>query len=132
VAALERWLVENVYEKVALPELGETHFDVIMRFLHAQFDPWERNPLMLEAYYRARLGPAGARLSAQGTMAARRVGDGLLADDPDRARDFEEIMRNVAEGLISRFVHGEIDVEEIVPRLEVTAARLIATARITP
>jgi AcrR family transcriptional regulator len=132
VAALEEWMTANVYLKVAMPEPGETFHEVLMRFLHAQFAPWEENPRMLEAYHRARLGPAGARLSAQGTMAARRVVEVFIVGDPEFARDFEEIMRNVSAGLISRFVHGEIGVEEIVPHLELAARRLTAPERIEP
>jgi TetR/AcrR family transcriptional regulator, cholesterol catabolism regulator len=132
VAALEQWMTANVYLKVAMPEPGETRHDVLMRFLRAQFAPWEENPRMLESYYRARLGPAGARLSAQGTMAARRLVEVFVVDDPQFARDFEEIMRNVSAGLISRFVHGEIGVEEIVPHLELAARRLAAPERIEP
>jgi TetR/AcrR family transcriptional regulator, cholesterol catabolism regulator len=127
VAALERWMVMNVYVKVVLPEPDESLYDVLMRFLRAMFEPWERNPRMLEAYHRAQLGSAGARLRAQGTTAARRVGQALLIDDVEFAEDLEEIMRNVSEGLISRFVHGEIEVGDIVPRLEVAAARLTRT-----
>jgi hypothetical protein len=127
VAALERWMVTNVYVKVVLPEPDESLYDVLMRFLRALFEPWEQNPRMLEAYHRAQLGPAGARLRLQGTTAARRVGQALLIDDVELAQDLEEIMRNVSEGLISRFVHGEIDVRDIVPRLEVAAARLTRT-----
>lgn len=41
-------------------------------------------------------------------------------------------MRNVSEGLINRFVHGEIAVDEIVPRLEIAARRLTASATIAP
>jgi AcrR family transcriptional regulator len=127
VAALERWMVTNVYVKVVLPEPDESLYDVLMRFLRAMFEPWERNPRMLEAYHRAQLGPAGARLRVQGTTAARRVGQALLIDDVEFAEDLEEIMRNVSEGLISRFVHGEIDVGDIVPRLELAADRLTRT-----
>ena len=127
VAALERWMVTNVYVKVVLPEPDESLYDVLMRFLRAMFEPWERNPRMLEAYHRAQLGPAGARLRVQGTTAARRVGQALLIDDVEFAEDLEEIMRNVSEGLISRFVHGEIDVGDIVPRLELASARLTRT-----
>ena len=127
VAALERWMVTNVYVKVVLPEPDESLYDVLMRFLRAMFEPWERNPRMLEAYHRAQMGPAGARLRVQGTTAARRVGQALLIDDVEFAEDLEEIMRNVSEGLISRFVHGEIEVGDIVPRLEVAAARLTRT-----
>ena len=127
VAALERWMVTNVYVKVVLPEPDESLYDVLMRFLRALFEPWEQNPRMLEAYHRAQLGLAGARLRLQGTTAARRVGQALLVDDVELAQDLEEIMRNVSEGLISRFVHGEIDVRDIVPRLEVAAARLTRT-----
>jgi AcrR family transcriptional regulator len=131
VAALEQWMTANVYLKVAMPAPDESFHDVLMRFLRAQFAPWEQNPRMLEAYHRARLGPAGARLSVQGTMAARRVVE-VFALDPEFGRDFEEIMRNVSAGLISRFVHGEIGVEEIVPHLELAARRLTASERIQP
>ena len=127
VAALERWMVTNVYVKVVLPEPDESLYDVLMRFLRALFEPWEQNPRMLEAYHRAQLGPAGARLRLQGTTAARRVGQALLVDDVELAQDLEAIMRNVSEGLIGRFVHGELEVEDIVPRLEVAAARLTRT-----
>jgi hypothetical protein len=37
----------------------------------------------------------------------------------------------VSAGLISRFVHGEIDVDEIVPRLAQAASRLTESERIT-
>jgi AcrR family transcriptional regulator len=131
VAAIEQWEAANVYSKVEMPRPGESLYEVTMRFLRTQFAPWEQNPRMLEAWHRARLGPAGARLGAQGTMAARRVSDVFLVDDPSFARDFEEIMRNVSAGLISRFVHGEIDVDEIVPRLAQAASRLTESERIT-
>ena len=132
VAAIAQWESANVYDKVAMPEPDEPLYDVMMRFLRMQFEPWERSPRMLEAYYRAQLGPAGTELAVQGRTAARRVVDTFSFDDPEFARDLEEIMRNVSAGLISRFVHGEIAVEEIVPRLEVAAARLTASERITP
>jgi AcrR family transcriptional regulator len=129
VAALERWMVTNVYVKVVLPEPDESLYDVLMRFLRAMFEPWERNPRMLEAYHRAQSGPAGTRLRMQGTTAARQVGHAFLIEDVEFARDLEEIMRNVSEGLISRFVHGEIEVGDIVPRLELAAARMTRPTR---
>jgi TetR/AcrR family transcriptional regulator, cholesterol catabolism regulator len=127
VAALERWMTANVYVKVAMPEPEEALYDVLMRFLRALFEPWERNPRMLQAYHRAQLGPAGAHLRAHGTTVARRIGEVPLFGDPVFARDLEEIMRNIADGLISRFVHGDIEVGDIVPKLEIAAARLTRT-----
>lgn len=134
VAALEQWIVANIYVNVATPEPGESLYDVMMRFLRAHFAPWERNPRMLEAYQRAKLGSVGDRLGVLGTTVARRVGEALLVHDPAFAHDLEETMRNVSEGLINRFVHGDIGVDEIVPRLEIAARRLTATAseRIAP
>jgi AcrR family transcriptional regulator len=127
VEALQRWMAANVYVKVSMPEKDETLYDVNLRFLQALFQPWQQNPRMLEAYYRAQQGAAGAPLRTQGTMVARRIGEVFTLDDPDFVRDVEEIMRNVANGLIERFVHGEIAVEDIVPRLEVALARLTHT-----
>lgn len=132
VAALERWMVTNVYAKIVLPQPDESLSVALMRFLRAMFEPWERNPRMLEAYHRAKLGPAGERLHVQGTMAGRGVGHSLLVDDVEFAQDFEEIMRNVSAGLISRFVHGEIEVGDIVPRLEVAVTRLTSTRTTDP
>ena len=87
---------------------------------------------MLEAYYRAQLGPAGSELAVQGRTVARRVVETFSFADPEFARDLEEIMRNVSAGVVSRFVHGEIGVEEIVPRLEIAARRLTTSERIAP
>jgi AcrR family transcriptional regulator len=132
VAAIEQWESTNVYEKVAMPAPDESLYDVMMRFLRMQFEPWERAPRMLEAYYRAQLGPAGSELAVQGRTVARRVVETFSFADPEFARDLEEIMRNVSAGVVSRFVHGEIGVEEIVPRLEIAARRLTTSERIAP
>ena len=43
VTALELWMTANVYLKVAMPDPDESLHDVLIRFLRAQFAPWEPN-----------------------------------------------------------------------------------------
>src|SRR5471032_3097105 len=62
VTSIERWMSTNSYAELALPEPGESVYDGLMRGLRYVFEPWERNPRMLEAYHRAhRAGGKAAR-----------------------------------------------------------------------
>jgi hypothetical protein len=89
------------------------------------FEPWARNPRMLEAYHRARTGPGGERLDMQGEAAVEPVVRGLLEKvDPTYARDFGLIMTNMVCGVIQRFAIGDLAVTDILPVLERTLFRL--------
>src|SRR5690348_2198813 len=62
VAALEGWMDANRYAR--LPSLiedlpgGSIYVD-LMHVMKTIFEPWERHPLMLRSYFRARSGPGG-------------------------------------------------------------------------
>jgi TetR/AcrR family transcriptional regulator, cholesterol catabolism regulator len=130
VTAIERWMATSIYERFTAPEVDDSLCDSTMRMLRAVFGPWEEHPRMLEAWYRTRSGAGLQRLTLQGNAAARRVGESLLEQqDPALARDLEEILSNVVLGLISRFVHGEIAVTQIMPTVERAVVRLTTPVR---
>ena len=127
VSALERWMATSIYANFEMPQPDDSLRDSLLRTLRAVFGPWEQHPRMLEAWYKTFSGTDHRRLSMQGVAEAHRVGDPLLdREDPAYARDLEEILSNLVVGLISRFVHGELAITDIMPILERTVDRLTA------
>ena len=127
VSALERWMATSIYANFEMPQPDDSLRDSLLRTLHAVFGPWEQHPRMLEAWYKTFSGTDHGRLSMQGVAEAHRVGDPLLdREDPAYARDLEEILTNLVVGLISRFVHGELAITDIMLILERTVVRLTA------
>jgi AcrR family transcriptional regulator len=125
VSALERWMATSVYANFEMPLPDASLRDSTLRTLRAVFEPWQEHPRMLEAWYRTFSGTDHARLAIQGVAEGRRVGDPLLErEDPAFARDLEEILTNLVIGVISRFVHGELTITEILPLLERAVVRL--------
>ena len=129
VAAIERWMADHVYPQFTPQSIEESTQNATIRWARAVFEPWERNPHMLDAFHRARAGPYGSRLSQQAHAA---IGPGIqiLRDDVDRsARDVFEILNNVIYGLIARFTDGQITVAEIMPAIEQGIRRLVPDDR---
>jgi AcrR family transcriptional regulator len=129
LAALEWWMEENRYAGLT----GQTHdadeslYTGLTRVLRTIFEPWERHPGMLEAYFRARTGPGGQRLIRRGFDAVVPAAMEVLADvDADFVRDLETTMSSLVHGLVGRFATGEIAVTEIVPALDRAVFRLTA------
>jgi len=131
VAAIVRFMDRTVYANFTLPDAGESMYQATVRTARAMFEPFERHPLLLEAFHRARTGPGRGPLSELGRAAAYRVRDHLMSQEDDAYnRDYEEILDNVITGLIGRCVQGEISASDIVPSIERTVARLaLAHAR---
>ncbi|WP_228838009.1 hypothetical protein [Nocardia amamiensis] len=96
-----------------------------MRILRYVFESWERNPRMLQAYHRARTGPGGQRLDAQGISEILPVAAALV-DGADRSyiEDIGLILSNLAYALIGRFVDRNIEITDILPTLERAVFRL--------
>jgi AcrR family transcriptional regulator len=127
VTAIERWMSTNSYAELAPPAPDESLYDGLMRGLRYVFEPWERNPRMLEAYHRARLGPGGKRLDRQGMNAIQPNADALLAHaDPAYTADLDLILKNVAYAVVGRFAAGTLDITAILPTLERAVYRLTA------
>ncbi|OBK61137.1 TetR family transcriptional regulator [Mycobacterium colombiense] len=124
VAALDGWMDANRY--AALPSLiddlpGESIYVDLMHVMRTIFEPWERHPLMLRSYFRARSGPGGKLLIQRGVDAVVPVAKAVLAQaEPGFAKDLELILTGVVYGFLARFAQGEIEVTEIVPGIERT------------
>ncbi|ETW22958.1 TetR family transcriptional regulator [Mycobacterium gastri 'Wayne'] len=129
LAALERWMDENRYAGLAAqtPGPGESIYDGLMRVFRTIFEPWERHPDMLRAYYRARSAPGGQRLVSRGVDAVVPAAMAVLGEaDPDLVADLPPIVSNLAYGLVARFTAGEIAITEILPTLDRALFRLTA------
>jgi AcrR family transcriptional regulator len=126
VAAMLRWMDEHAYATLGLPpDLGV--YEGLMHVFRAVFEPWERNPRMLEAFHRARTGAAGQALVEQGSDALSPVIAAVLADiDPAYARDVELLLANLFYAVFGRFADGELAIADLLPILERTAFRLTA------
>ncbi|KZS56893.1 TetR family transcriptional regulator [Mycobacterium kansasii] len=129
LAALERWMDENRYAGLATQQSGpdESIYDGLMRVFRTIFEPWERHPDMLRAYYRARSAPGGQRLVSRGLDAVVPAAMAVLGEaDPDLVADLPPIVSNLAYGLVARFTAGEIAITEILPTLDRALFRLTA------
>lgn len=125
VATLQRWMAANAFAELAPRTDEETVYEAVMRFFRAVFEPWERSPRLLEAFYKARSGPGGKSLPRQGFAAAEPVVRAAFAGhDPGYVHDAGTILTNVVYGLLARFAGGDIEITDLLPALERTVARL--------
>ena len=127
VAAVERWMAAHSYSMVSAPAPGESLRAGLMRLVRCVFEPWERDPRMLEAYYRARSGIGGHRLDAQGIAAVLPVTAPMVEGaDPRYVADVGLVLSNMTFALIGRFVDKTLDITEILPTLDRAIYRLTA------
>ncbi|MFE3543569.1 TetR/AcrR family transcriptional regulator [Nocardia sp. NPDC059177] len=127
IAALEQWMEVNTYAEVTVPGPAESIRDSVNRMLRTVFEPWERNPRMLEAYHYARTGPGGERLDSQGLAAVLPAAEVAMRDlDPGYLHDVGLVLGNMVLALIGRFATGSLPITEILPTLERTVYRLTA------
>jgi len=129
LAALERWMDEHRYASLTTQQPGpdESIYDGLMRVFRTIFEPWERHPDMLRAYYRARSAPGGQRLVSRGVDAVVPAAMAVLGEaDPDLVADLPPIVSNLAYGLVARFTAGEIAITEILSTLDRALFRLTA------
>ena len=128
LAALDCWMEENRYSGLTEPhDTDESLYAGLMRVLLTIFEPWERHPAMLNAYFRARSGPGGQKLIRRGFDAVVPAVMDVLSDaDPAFIQDMDAIVSNVAYGLLGRFAAGEIEITDILPSLD-RAVRHVAS-----
>lgn len=123
LAALEAWLDENRYSEVTPHRRaeGESLHEALMSLFRTIFEPWDRNPGMLTAYFRARSSPRGQQLFRRGLNIVAPAGLELMADvDDDFVADLNTVLSNVVYGLLGRFASGEIQTTDILPTLDRT------------
>ena len=123
LAALESWMDEHRYAGLAQQHHhpGESLYDGMMRVLGTIFEPWERHPGMLKAYYRSRSSTGSESLMNRGLdiviPAAMEVLDGV---DEDFVADIDAVVSSLVYGLSGRFAAGEIAITDILPTIERT------------
>lgn len=133
VAAVTEWMEINSYAELEPPAPGESLRDGLIRVIRHVFEPWERNPRMLEAYHRARSGVGGRRLDEQGVSAVLPVAAVLFEGyEPAYVEDVGLILTNLIYALTGRFVDKELDVTEILPMLERAIDRLTSSSVAPP
>lgn len=127
LAALERWMEENRYAGLA----DQTHdpdqslYAGLMRVLRTIFEPWERHPDMLKAYFRARSAPGGRRLVRRGLDVVVPAAMAVLGDvDAALVEDLDTVVSSLVYGLVGRFAAGEIHITDILPTLDRAVFRL--------
>jgi TetR/AcrR family transcriptional regulator, cholesterol catabolism regulator len=122
VGALRWWMDENRYAGVAYSAAEQpsgSMYDDLMTLFRTIFQPWEQNPRMLRAYFRAQAGPGGQGLTEHGLDVVVPVARTILAQaDPAFASDMETILSGVIYGLLGQFADGAIAVTDILPALE--------------
>lgn len=129
LAALEWWMAENRYAGLTIqaPAPGESLYHGLMRVQRTIFEPWERHPGMLKAYFRARSAPGGQRLIRQGLDA---VVPAAMAAYGNADEAFVHDLGNTLSGLIyaqlGRFAQDEISATEILPLVERTVFWMVA------
>ncbi|MGB9304620.1 MAG: TetR family transcriptional regulator [Mycobacterium sp.] len=127
LAALERWMDENRYAALATqtPDPDESLYEGLMRVFRTIFEPWERHPDMLRAYYRARSAPGGQWLVSKGLDAVIPAAMAVLGDaEPDLVAELPPIVSHLTYGLVARFAAGELAITEILPTLDRALYRL--------
>ncbi|OBF12060.1 TetR family transcriptional regulator [Mycobacterium sp. ACS4331] len=123
LAALQAWMERHRYSAVAplRSQPASSLYEGLMELFRAIFEPWERHPGMLAAYFRARSSPNGQQLFRFGldfvAPAGREILDGV---DPAFIADLDTVVSSVVYGLLGRFAAGEITVTEILPALDRT------------
>ena len=128
-AALECWMEENRYAGLTAqtPDADESLYTGLMRVLRTIFEPWERHPAMLEAYFRVRTAPGGQKLISRGFDVVVPAAMAVLAGvDADFIQDLDTVLSSLVHGLVGRFATGEIGITEILPALDRAVFRLTA------
>ncbi|GAA2430646.1 TetR/AcrR family transcriptional regulator [Actinomadura vinacea] len=127
VTAVERWMAANGCADLVPAVPGETLYEGLMRVFRHVFEPWERDPRMLEVYQRAQASPGGQRLRRQTTWTIEPVGRAMLQGlDPHYAADVALVLTHLGHAVVGAFAAGELDVTEILPVLERAVYRLTA------
>ncbi|MCV7314167.1 TetR/AcrR family transcriptional regulator [Mycolicibacillus parakoreensis] len=123
LAALEAWMEEHRYSAVPRGprEPDESLYTALMRLLRTIFEPWERHPGMLKAYFRARAAPGGQQLVRRGLDVVVPAGmEALAGVDAEFIDDLDSIISSLVFGLLGRFAAGEIPITEILSSLDRT------------
>jgi len=125
VAAVERWMDENIFDPLKKPIPEGTLYEKLMWVYHHLFEPWEEHPRMLDAFVRASTGVGGDRLRPDRAIDWTDISKAILGNlDQAFAQDVETILSAVTAGAAVSYVSGRIGITEILPIIERTVYRL--------
>ena len=125
--AVERWMEDNAYVNATPPRRNESPYEWYLRFIHAIFEPWQRNPAMLRALVRAQMSPEGARLRTESADRFWAIAPDVFKDsDPAFVADLMLIMYHVLDSASAKFVAGDIKIGDVLSLLERTLLRIFA------
>ncbi|MEU5841589.1 TetR family transcriptional regulator [Rhodococcus sp. NPDC047139] len=120
LAAIEHWMKGNhaaVVEQARDPD--EALHPAMMRVIRAIFEPWEKNPLMLIAYFRVRTAPGWEGLHMRGFDSVVPAGMAVLKGvDPGFVDEMKSILSSVVFGLVGRYLEGQIALTDIMPTID--------------
>jgi AcrR family transcriptional regulator len=132
IAAVERWMDLQTYGPLAALDSphalkpGDELAAALIQYFARLFEPWQRNPHMLDVFTQVRHGPGGERLRLQGANAVAPALRSMLAGvDDDLREDFYLIVGSVHYGLVSLYSAGEISIGDIMPAVARTISRLL-------
>jgi AcrR family transcriptional regulator len=121
LAALDWWMQENRYAGIptSRPRPGGSLHNALMQVLRPIFEPWERHPGLLVAYFRARSSASGETLASHGLDAVVPAAMAVLVDiDAEFIQDLDMILTSLVYGLSGRVARGEIEAAAIVPAID--------------
>lgn len=118
VAALESWVQENRYAGITVRS-DASLYEALMDLFRSIFEPWERHPAMLTAYFRVRSSPRGQRLFRFGLDIVAPAGLEILAGvDDEFVENLDAIISSLIYGVLGRYAAGEIAVTDILPIID--------------
>jgi AcrR family transcriptional regulator len=131
VTAVEEWMEVHVYQPLIEPPANTQLVDGLIRHFRHIYEPWERNPRMLEAYVYAQSTPSGGRLFERGRTLVEPITRSLFEGaDAAYAEDVLLIIDNLVYALMARYAAGDVPLADIMPTIERVLRRL--TAHVEP
>lgn len=125
LGALEHWSRQHRYADLPTAAPGASLYESLMQLFRTIFEPWEKHPAMLTAYFRVRSSPNGQKLFRFGLGVVEPAGREIFAGvDDEFVADFNDIISSVIYGLLGRYCAGEIAVTDILPILDRAVHRL--------
>lgn len=121
-AAIERWMIEN-HSGLVNHTRGpnEPLHPAIMRVMGSIFEPWEKHPTMLFAYFQVRTVVGDRDLGMDSFDPVIRIGRSVMSDvDPEFVTELQSILSAVVYGLVGRCRENQIAISDIMPTIDRT------------